>query len=201
MPRLVPLLLAIPLVVGYGLAEGRWTDRWAPSPELEQAPAKLARVPKDVGPWKGEDEEIDERTIRQGEIHAYAQRRYTHRSTGEQVTGLLLCGRAGPISVHRPEVCFGGAGYWLMAAAQREGVEAPALRGEAEFWRGKFHKPDAGLPEQMQLYWAWNVRGDWVAVDNPRLTFARERALYKLYVLRRLSRPDEPPEDSPVPAF
>ena len=41
MLRFLPLLTSLALLIGYGVAEGLWTDRWWPSPELEKAAARI----------------------------------------------------------------------------------------------------------------------------------------------------------------
>jgi hypothetical protein len=202
MLRILPVLSVLPLLAVYGLLEGLWTDRWRLSAELEQAQARLAGLPSALGPWQGTDEELDPRQVRQAELRAHLLRRYRHRETGETVTVLAVCGRPGPVTVHSPDVCYGGAGFSPAGPRQRHAVgEAGAGSTPAEFWAERYHRPGAAVPEQVQLYYSWNAGGGWVASDRPRLDFARHRALYKLYVSRQLSRPDEPAEQDPIPGL
>jgi hypothetical protein len=189
MSRFLPVLLCAVLLVGYGLAEGYWTDRWSLSLELAEAPERLAAIPREIGDWQGQDDELDPRQARQGEIRASLLRRYTNRQTGEMVNVLVLCGRPGPIAVHAPEVCLGGAGFAIRGKKARQQIEAPGLSGADAFWVAQFHKPSAAVPEVIQMSWSWNGGGGWQAVENPRLSFARKRLLYKLYVTRTLVRP------------
>jgi hypothetical protein len=197
MPRALPVLAAVPLVLAYGLAEGLWTDRWGLSQELEQAPAKLALLPRTVGPWQGQDEELDPRQVARGELRGHVLHRYVHRDTGEALTLLAVCGRPGPIAVHAPEVCFGGSGFTLNGPKAQHTLRS----GDGTFWAGNYSKADSAVPEHLRLYWSWNASGQWEAVENPRLHFARARVLYKLYVTRQLARPDEPEQDDPIPGF
>jgi hypothetical protein len=194
------VLIATALLLMYGVAEGVWTDRWTVPAELEQSPARLAGLPLTVGPWTGEDETLDARQVQRAELRAHVLRRYTHRSTGEVLTVLAVCGRPGPIAVHSPEVCFGGAGFALTAPAERRTIAAPGLAGKTDYWVGRFEK-SAGVPEVLKIYWSWNAGGGWDAVDDPRWSFAAQRALYKIYVVRQMARPDEPSEEDPVPGF
>jgi hypothetical protein len=189
MNRLLPILASVVILLAYGLAEGYWTDRWSLSQDLAQAPERLSQVPRYVGEWRGEDQELDPRQARQGEIRVSLMRRYVHGGTGEVLTVLLVCGRPGPIAVHSPEVCLGGAGFELKGKPKRQKVVAPGLSGDDAFQVGSFHKPGAALPETFQLHWSWNSGGDWEVRKWPRLSFARKRLLYKLYVSRALSRP------------
>ncbi len=200
MPRMVPVSIVVILLSGYGVAEGLWSDRWVTSPELTEAQDRLSSLPLVVGPWKGSDEELDARQIRIGELKAHLFRRYVHETNGESMTVLAVCGRPGPISVHSPQVCFGGSGFTPKGDRVRHKVEAAGLSKQATFWSERYEKKGA-LPEYLQIYYGWNDSTGWQAVDNPRLKFAPARALYKLYVVRRLTQPDEAPENNPVPAF
>jgi hypothetical protein len=193
MSRLMPVATAVLLLLAYGLADGYWTDRWSLSRELAEAPARLAAVPLRVGDWEGEESELDPRQARQGEIKGSILRRYTNRATGEALSVLLVCGRPGPIAVHSPEVCLGGAGFELQREEERRGVSGPGLSGEDSFWEGRFHKPAEAVPEVIDVDWSWNAGAGWKAVKNPRLFFARQRVLYKLYVTRAVARPDAAP--------
>jgi hypothetical protein len=199
--RLLPVLSAIPLLLAFGVAEGLWTDRWSLSPQLARAPERLAQLPRVVGPWQGDDQELDPRQVRQADLRAHLMRRYVHRDSGEALTVLLVCGRPGPIAVHSPEVCYGGAGFVPAGPRTRHAVQAEGLSGPAEFWAERYSRRGAAVPEHLQLYYGWNASGGWSAAEKPRLAFARARALYKLYVVRRLPRPDEPAEQDPIPAF
>jgi hypothetical protein len=201
MLRLLPAVAALLLVVAFGIAEGLWTDRWGLSGETAQAAARLAQVPRTVGEWDGQDQQMNPRAVAIAELSGYLMRRYVHRRTGQVLSVLLVCGRPGPVSVHPPEVCFSGAGYTL--AAPRTSQEVSELgpnRARAQFWTGVFHK-DGALPEPMRLFWSWTADGRWLAADNPRLSFPRARVLYKLYVSHALAREDEPLANDPNQAF
>src|SRR4051812_29210625 len=115
MLRFFPGMAALLLVVTFGVAEGLWTDRWGPSGDTALAAARLAQVPPTVGEWDSQDQEMNPRAVATAELSGYLMRRYVHRRTGEVLSVLLVCGRPGPVSVHPPEVCFGGAGYTLAA--------------------------------------------------------------------------------------
>ena len=201
MSRTLPVFIVIPLVLAYGAAEGLWSDRWQLSPELEQAPQRLASLPQAVGEWQGEDVEMDARQVRVAELRGHLLRRYVQTSTGETLTVLVVCGRPGPISVHTPAVCYGGAGYTPAAPRTGYTLEGASASAPAEFWSERFQKADAAIPEQLQIYYAWNAGKGWVAVDNPRLYSPWARAMYKVYVVRNLPHIDEPAEKDPIPDF
>jgi hypothetical protein len=188
MYRSLPILASIVLLLAYGLGAGYWTDRWAFSTELARAPVRLAATPLHVGEWQGTEDELNPRSIRQAELHGSLWRHYTNRRTGEVVNVLLVAGRPGPIAVHSPEVCLGGAGFEIKGRRTRQEVQIPELSGRDAFWVAQFHKPNAAIPEIIEMYWAWHGGSAWQAVENPRLYFANKRVLYKLYVTRAVVR-------------
>jgi len=195
MLRTLFLLLAPVLLVASGVGHGVSTQRWNTSAAVEQAVARLQNVPAIVGDWEGEvGEEIDSRQAEIGEIRGSLFRTYTHRRTGEHLTILLVCGRPGPIAVHTPDVCYRGRGYVVKGAQVRHQVPAEGSGEPAELVTAVFHKTNAAGFDQLRIYWSWYAGGRWQVKDKPRLAFAREPALYKLYVIRSLTKPDGPVE-------
>jgi hypothetical protein len=189
MSRFLPIVTSIVLLLAYGLGAGYWTDRWAFSTELAQAPERLGVIPHRVGEWQGTDDALSPRSIRQAELHGSLWRHYRNRRTGETLHMLLVCGRPGPIAVHTPEVCLGGTGFEMKGKKSRQEVKAPQRSRVDVFWVAQFHKPDAAVPESIEMYWAWNGDSAWQVAENPRLAFASKRVLYKLYVSRAVVRP------------
>jgi hypothetical protein len=194
MPRVFPLLTAILLVAATGVVHGLRTNRWSVSRELESAVARLDRVPTVIGDWEGKPSELDRRQLEAAGIAGHLVRRYVNRQNGEAVTLLIVCGRPGPIAVHTPDVCYSGIGFELREAVTKVTVEAGSPPRPAEFCRGDFVKQGpAPSPSGLRIFWAWDAAGPWAAPENPRLTYAPYRALYKLYVVRELAdRPGSP---------
>jgi Protein of unknown function (DUF3485) len=191
---------ALVLIVGFGMAEGMWTNRWSLSEGPEQASAKLAAIPKNVGDWEGQDQELGARQIARAEITGHVMRQYTHKGTGAILQVLLVCGRSGPTALHPPDICYAGAGFSKAGPLAAEVFEGTGLQVAPGFWRGRFVKPGPE-PESLRICWAWNATGAWKASENPRWEFAKNRYLYKLYVVRPLSKADEPLADDPTPEF
>lgn len=192
MTKTLPVWIALLLVIGAGVVDCLWTNRWAVSQELKTAVTRLEDFPLKVGDWDGQSQEIDARQLEIGEIAGYASYRFVNRRTGEVLSVLLVCGLPGPISVHTPDVCYRGAGYEPTGAVSKrplEKTEGPP----AEFWAANFSKPNAGAANHLRILWAWSTGSGWQAVDNPRAAFPgyRNAFLYKLYVVRPLARPDE----------
>src|ERR1700722_2298362 len=183
MTRTFLMLSACVLIVGTGIVHGLWTDRWGRSQELEMAVARLNRnMPGDLGPRKAEGAELDAGALRAAGAIGHWPRRYKHTRTGETLDVIVLCGRSGQISVHRPEHCYRSAGFEMLSAAA---LYRPKALAPAEFWTALFRKQEADGPIQDRIFWAWFAESTWVAPSgDPRAAFARYRALYKLYVIR-----------------
>jgi Protein of unknown function (DUF3485) len=201
MGRTFLALTAPLLLVTLGLAHGRLTNRWATSPELAAAVERLQRVPLTVGEWQGQDEELDARQVRIGELDGYVLRRYENAATGASVSVLLVCGRPGPIAAHSPEVCYRGLGYQMAGAVGPYKVEADGLPGAAEFQTARFVKDEAGGSRSLRIVWSWNGDGKWRAPGNPRFAYAGRPCLYKFYVVRGMASAEEKPEEDPSREF
>ena len=128
-------------------------------------------------------------------------RRFTDERTGTQLQVILLSGRPGPISVHRPETCYAAAGYGLVAPPIRYTLRSGAgTNPPAEFWVGDYRQPEVG-GQGLRIFYSWYGDGAWSAADNPRWTFARLPALYKLYVIRDEDGRGERLDDDPAADF
>jgi hypothetical protein len=179
--------------------EGRWTDHGAEA-ALHQAVADLGRLPLSIGPWQGQDQELDPSDIARARLAGSLWRRYHHAATGQVVSVVLVCGRPGPVSVHTPDVCYGGAGYEAVSTPVRTSVSIP--QGPTyEFWSGQFSRAGAAVPENLLICWAWNAAGTWEAPEYPRLHYARFPALYKLYVISQTAPGEASSEENPCREF
>jgi hypothetical protein len=187
------------VVVISGLVHGSWTNRWEKSQALAEAVASLQHMPRRLGDWRGEELEMDARQFQRAGVDGYKAMGYVDPFDGSTITTLLLVGRPGPVSVHTPGVCYGGAGYEMLGAPTRYEVAPSGGGPPAEFWVARFRKEGLGERHQLRIFWAWRPWGGaWQAADNPRLAFGRVPALCKLYVVREMTSPDEPLEDDPA---
>lgn len=150
------------------------------SEQLDAAAARVAEVPMNVGLWHGQVEATEDRSFEQTGAKTYWMRHYVHQKTDDSVLVILMCGRAGRMAVHTPEICYSGAGYEL-----QDQPTASALTRDATFWTAQFTKKTG----QLRLYWAWNAQGAWEASASPRWQFRGEAFLYKLYVSHEVSQP------------
>jgi hypothetical protein len=196
MTRLVPLAVAIVLVVCTGVVSGIWTGRWAPSLVVEKAAARLDNVPLKIGDWEGEAEEFNVQDYKAAGIRGGLVRRYRNHQTGDEVTLMIVCGKPGPISVHKPEDCYPAAGYRLLS----ERIATPIQPGQDEppshFWTWHMGKLDGPVPRLLNVTYAWSEDGTWQAPErDPRFAFAAAPVLYKMYAVREVppsaNAPDE----------
>ncbi len=89
---------------------------------LNSAKESLSKIPETIGAWTSTPLTIDERELRLGEISGYFRREFRHAETGRAVVLTILCGAAGPMSVHPPTACFEGVGYSLISGPSVVGV-------------------------------------------------------------------------------
>jgi hypothetical protein len=183
---------AIVVLVASGAVHGLWTDRWTQNPAVLTAAAEqLAQVPSTIGKWDGADIEMN--TDPKLGLAGVLARRYVHQESGKVVTIYLACGRPGPVCVHSPDVCYAADGYREMETPKRvalpgDGKEPP------EFKTARYMRERADGQTNLRIYWAWHTTDGWRVSDNPRVAFAGEKVLHKLYVIRELASQNEPAE-------
>jgi hypothetical protein len=184
-------LAAAAMLLVNGYLHGLWTNRWHRAGELETAIANLDRVPLTIGDWRGRAETLSDPDIAYAGIEGYCFRSYVNQRTGKTVTLLLMCGRPGPIAVHTPDVCYGGSGYEMLGSVAKDVHKYRKNSATAEFFRARFSKTNATGGTDVRVTWSWGAAGQWQAPADPRLTFTRQSALYKLYVIQQVSPSSE----------
>lgn len=188
MLRVFAVLVGLAVLLGGGLVHGLWNDRWQPSEALADACARTDRLPTEVAGWKSEAVLQDPKALDLAGAASHYSRLFTDPATGDKVLVLLLCGKASRMVVHRPEHCFQAAGFEMAGPALRFRMDVPGVP-PAELWTGYFARTDTTAPEQLRIFWTWLATDRWEAPDSPRMHYARQRALYKLYVMRNVTGP------------
>lgn len=192
--RILPGALAILAVLATGLVHGFWTERWLSRPGPIAAAARMESVSFVLDDWEGEP--LDSAPRQTDGISGWLYRRYVHRQNGQSVVVALFCGRAGPMSVHTPDVCYAGGGYEV-GRSIRHTVSAPGLGGPADFRTAQFFKTSSTDRSQLRIFWSWNATGTWSVPNRPRFAFAHQPFLYKLYVLRETAEASESLDNEP----
>ena len=180
--NLLPLVVALLVLLFTGLVHGLWTGRWHTDTDLLAAAASVHEVPLTIGDWQGRAEAADEESFQQAGAAGYWIRRY--QRDREVMTVILMCGRAGRLSVHTPRDCYGGAGFEMVGTPTRQVVQDSDSGENGEFWTARFRKPEAGGGGQLRIYWGWKSTGSWQAPDQSRWAFRGKAFLYKLYLIR-----------------
>ena len=154
---------------------------------LQAAADRLANVPSTIGNWESTDSELSEREIQVAEITGYVRREYRNPKTGFTVNLTILCGPAGPMSVHPPTACFEGVGYTLIAGPTPTSTTVETQQGStrSDFNKCTFKQGNSTVPELVRVFWGWGKDGEWSAPASPRFAFRGQSYLYKIYVVDR----------------
>jgi uncharacterized protein DUF3485 len=185
MLRSLPVIIAFAFLISSGLVHGIWTERWEKSEALQNACARVEQVPLTIGAWQGKDLTVNPEEFALAGAETYWMRSYTNNKN-QTVTVLLMCGRAGRMSVHTPEICYQGLGYQIVDTATRQEIDFSGS-AKGEFWTARFVK-ETGSGSDLRLFWGWSVDGVWKAPSSPRWEFRGRPFLYKLYVVHNTAR-------------
>ena len=185
MQRTLVIISAAVILVASGVVHGVWTDRWSDQGDLADTAKRLERLPMTIGAWHGTPVEVE--SDPKSGLAGLVARRYVHAKSGQAVTILLGCGRPGPVCTHTPDVCYAGSGFEV---EKPQRFKVPT--GDAEFWTARFVKESETSRTHLRIFWAWHGGESWKIADNPRLSFAGEKVLYKLYLVREMVQSDEP---------
>lgn len=183
MPRTFAFLAAVAALLAGGAA---YRNVAGANPELDEACARVAQVPYDIGDWKGAPLDAEERTFQSAGAQRYWMRSYASARLKTSLLVILMGGRAGKMAVHTPEICYRGAGYEMADRPAPADFQSELGEPLGRFWTAKFSKK-AGVTTELKLYWGWNADGLWQAPDSPRWRFRGQPFLYKLYVSHDLT--------------
>jgi hypothetical protein len=177
------LLFAITLVIAVtmlsGLVSGSFAQRWGEPEDLAAAGRRLADFPEQFGDWHlASVETLPLDVLETLECSGYVRRVYRNVKTDETVSLCIVVGPSGPISVHRPEICYSSREFDI--------IEAPSQfkLSEVDPPRDSFRKLALRSNDLsghlLHVAYAWSAGDGWVAPEHPRFSFAGHRVLYKL---------------------
>jgi hypothetical protein len=177
----IPIAAAVVILVVTAFVQGSWSERWGTFPELQLYAKQLERVPMDFGDWKGEDaEKSDSNILKVAGAEGELVRVYQNVS-GQSVRVSLICARLRDVFYHTPDRCYPAAGFEMMGDPQPEVFEI-GNNETAEFFTTTFLKSEPTGTHSERGFWSWSGDGKWIAPKNPKLKFAGQKALYKMYV-------------------
>jgi hypothetical protein len=164
---------------------GSLTGRWGTFQGLDEARTLLRDLPLEIGDWQAEKEgELDQTSINMLQIRdAYIFRIYKNTVTKAVVHLTLMVGPTGKITVHTPEVCFGGKDYEKDSVRTSVPINVLLSSGEEvadTFWRVNFTGRSLDMGNRVSFYYAVSTGREWNAVENPRVTFQTYRYAYKM---------------------
>ena len=191
MTRNQAVAAALALIAACGVVHGMRSERWHKSQMLEEALTRVEQAPMEFGDWKAEAIEGDAAAFAQAGAQAYWTRIYTNARKRQSILVILMCGRAGRMAVHTPEVCYRGAGYELFDKPAPTMLRSDGGDDLGRFNTARFAKGST-LGSSLRLYWSWNPGDGWQAPANPRWEFRGRQFLYKLYVSHDVATGNEP---------
>jgi EpsI family protein len=175
-----PIAAAVAIMAVTCGFQGRWSERWGTFPELDLYAEQLNQIPKQVGEWQGQDQAGSDEKIRKISGAVGELMRTYRNANGDEVRVSIICARQRDIFYHTPERCYPAAGFDMQGDPQQVAFEIGNT--EAQFFTTSFLKSEPTGTHAERGYWSWTGDGHWVAPRNPKVEFAGERALYKLYV-------------------
>jgi hypothetical protein len=204
MYRLLLVCVTVGVLIVTGLISGRWTYRWTNYDEaqIDDAANKVYRVPLTVGRWSGSDVVESKSTLPEEIVGRNIIRNYVNQNNGMAVTLFLTCGPTRPMWYgHLPTECYPGAGYKLCGSTYKQMLSLGAEAVPASFQVATFSMADEASTVPLRVFWSWSGDGNWQVPDNPNKTFAHYPYLYKIYIIRRLLKEDEPVDGDPCMEF
>lgn len=185
-PLLIGTVVIAVITVAITLYAGSRTGRWGAFRGMDEARASIKALPKEIGKWKAEEERrIGDQAVAMLNIQdSYISRPYVNTDTRETVHLTLMVGPSGRITVHTPDICFGGRDYEKESARTRVPITVQTLSGDGEkkdeFWRVNFSGRSLDVNNRISFYYATSAGNNWQAVANPRWEFRAFRYVYKI---------------------
>ena len=181
---LVGVIVILVVTVAVTFYAGSLSGRWKTFTGLDEARAALKELPMQIGDWQAEKEgELDATSITMLRIQdSYVFRTYRNMITQAVVHLTIMVGPAGIVTVHTPEICFGGKDYEKDAARSRVQISVQLEEGEIDdsFWRINFTGRSLDMNNRISFYYAVSPGDTWNAVEVPRATYQTYRFVYKL---------------------
>lgn len=194
------------IVVVSGILHGRQTHRWSDPPPLDAFVARLKNVPEKFDDWSGTPTRFMD-DLRAHGIEEYVLIDYYNNRGTEKYQVLIVVGRPGPIASHTPDVCYRGEGFTTNSEPKRTDFtikeDGPNRGRTYPLFELKLRPPNTRvLDYELEVRWAWMPPSKGLmAPESPRVEFADQQALYKVYVIHKkpVSASAQLPSNSTAP--
>lgn len=192
--------LVVVLTASGAVIHGRLSNRWGPPETMTQAGARLERIPSSIETWQlKSSDQLSETARSMLESAGDITRNYVDSASKTAIGITIIVGPAGPISVHKPEVCFPSQNFRLLGKHKKVKIR-DASGVDHEFWMVDFRSEDLEA-RLLHVYYAWSTGGPWSAPDQPRFAFAGNLYLYKIQLQSYASPTALQESEDPVPNF
>ncbi len=169
----------VSLTIVSGVVQGRFSQRWGPSTDMAAAGKNLKEMPTKFGSWEMRSEEpLAEFVVQTLQCSGFVNRRYHNLDTGRSVHVAIYVGPPGPISAHRPEICYSSQDFETQDKTERVEIRS-GDKVSGEFWAMTFRTNNVHQ-NPLRVYYAWSDGGRWQATESPRVTFGGGKLLYKI---------------------
>lgn len=186
--KLVQLVIGIVLVSVLTLAVTAYsamlTGRWSQFSGYPEAQKLLRELPLRIDDWEAEKEgtlaTADAKAL---EIeNGYITRTYRNVHSQNFVNLTIMVGKTGRVSVHTPEICFGGKNYEKEDQRTVVPISIKKEDGDStedQFWKVNFNNK-ASSGGTISFYYGISSGKNFEALEDPRFAFRRYRYVYKL---------------------
>jgi hypothetical protein len=193
----IPVAVTVVLIASLTFWESIYSDRFTGSSVDAAEFGKLfANVPKEVGPWVGDENPVKEETLNTAGAVNHVSRTYVNRDTGQKVDLWLIVGHARDIVRHTPDICYPSQGFAQDGTTQKQSIEA--VDGTKAVFNTARFRQESPLGQGgplVRVFWGWNANKpeekDWIAPESQRIHFGNNTALYKMYFTSSMKDRDE----------
>ncbi|MBI1187176.1 MAG: EpsI family protein [Alphaproteobacteria bacterium] len=162
------------------------------------SPFPLESLPRNLGPWRGEDTQLDPRIARATGATDRLYRRYVDSRTGTTLEVIVLYGPPAAMFIHAPENCYPSAGY--LAVDGPAGRRIPTSERNATFRALVYAKGEGASAERQEVLYAWLLGGRWALDLGVFKQVERIAGMYKVHVGRRVTDRERTSADLPAQA-
>lgn len=194
--RLLPGVVAAVVLLGLS-AFVRYRMDLAVADRIEAtrfSPFPLSEIPLEIGPWKGNEDKLDEYIARKTGSTDNIARRYVNEQTGAVLEVLMLYGPAAEMGYHSPLACYPMAGFEQVGGGDVRPIdfELGGQKRTVGFRHLVFQRGEGGLAERQQVYYVWKYSDTYAMDLGQPSVFGRLPGMFKIQIGRGLARTESP---------